>query len=291
MTKNTSDRPTALALLREATTSAATSTFEAPRKVPGERVACLSPLEALSLMRVERPGVDVNDLDLWLSEADVETVHTDGVEFGGETYWHEDLAWLTSGDKRAPRRDYFIRYDRALFARGILKEVHLYERTRKGSDFRCTCVLRPEALSRLPEADRDRLLQKRAHYERNLKHRRDLSERQLIALESDHAVLDRHLRDLEARRKRQRSTRRKPIVSEPIIELTPAEQELARKQKAEERKGAGARRTRSNKKDPGTADPPAERDDADERDLAESTRSVPDVFDILSGSVGVEQEE
>jgi hypothetical protein len=207
-----------VAAVRETRAAAATTRFSGPRKVPGQRTGCLSPLEMLALTRVTRPEVEFESSDMWLSERPLETVHSKGIMFGAQWFWSLDLARYVTGDKRGPRRKLAIRYDRSLYARGVLRKVILVEYDAQDRLVaRVECPLRDECLAELSELNRERLLKKRAQHVNVLKAKIAESEQLFLALEAGTEQLEVLLRDADARRQRQRKQRHDPIVAAPIV--------------------------------------------------------------------------
>ncbi len=105
--------------------------FEEPDTFPGASTRMLSPAEALAL--AEPCGVAGALSDAFgLIEAPVEAVTKRGVKVAGQFYIHEYLLPWTTGDTTI-RPDFYVRYDRALAARGVLREVELLREFPDGS--------------------------------------------------------------------------------------------------------------------------------------------------------------
>ncbi len=216
-----------------------------PRRVPGQRRVAFSPRRLFALTQVQREDVDVAELDLWLTEEPLETVHKQGIMLGGEWFWAAELLPLagTSAD-RMLRPELVIRYDRSRLARGVLDEIRVFERSR--GTYTLVCVARPrdEAIVRM---DRDRFFAARDAHLRGLVARRSGLEANYVTLVAGAQAEEELLRRTDARRKFREANPGRARVAAPIdgAPEPPTKRSL----------GAALKRARGVKKDGGAARP------------------------------------
>jgi hypothetical protein len=213
-----------------------------PRRVPGQKKVLFSPRRLFALTQVVREDVDGAEIDLWLSEEPLETVHKQGIMVGHEWFWAPELLLLagTRADGML-RPELVIRYDRSRFARGVLDEVRVFERTRE--TYTLICVARPRDESTVG-MDRDRFFAARDAHVRGLVARRGALEANYITLMAGAQAEDELLRQTEARRKFRETHPARARVAVPI-DGTPAP--------AAKRSLGAALRARRGKREAGTA--------------------------------------
>lgn len=233
------------------------------RKAPGVAAVTFSPNEFFELTHAPRLDLDPEDDDLFLTEEPVKTVHKNGIALGDEIYFHPALLPFVSGPKGAPRPNLVVRYDRALFARGVLDEIRVLEQTQGGYTEICRCRLRSAALG---DIDPDAFLRERHVRERQLTAKVRGARGELLTLERGRQVAA-DLRAQRAERVRwQKAQKWAPRVAEPITrDSHDAEQDQLQRDLIErvgERVGStrtdeGARRRPSGAESNGGAAPPA----------------------------------
>lgn len=190
-------------------------TIRPPRRMPGRGTTCFSPARLFSLTHVTRDDIDVEDIDLWLTEEPLETVHKQGVMVGAEWFWAAELLLYTTGSRAdgAARPQLVLRYDRSRLARGVLDEVRVLERSSTG--YRLICVARPrdEAIARL---DRDRFFAARDAHRDNLLARRTALEHEYVTLQAGPHGREELLQDIDARRAFREANPGRAQVARPI---------------------------------------------------------------------------
>lgn len=192
-----------------------------PRRIPGQGKVLFSPTRLFALTRVVRDDIDVDDIDLWLTEEPLETVHKNGIMVGHEWFVADELLRYTTGDKGGPRPDLVIRYDRSRLARGLLEEVRVFERTATGYDLVCVAIRREQFLATIK---RDRFLRARNAHLKGLLARRSTFENDYVALQAGLQAQEDLLQKIEARRRFQSSTRPRPRIATPIDGMDESEE-------------------------------------------------------------------
>ena len=229
-----------------------------PRRIPGQGKVLFSPARLFALTRVVRDDIDVDDIDLWLTEEPLETVHKNGIMLGHEWFVADELLQYTTGDKGGPRRDLVIRYDRSRLARGLLEEVRVFEKTATGYDLVCVAIPREKFLASI---NRDRFLRARNAHLKRLLARRSTFENDYVALQAGLQAQEELLRKIEARRQLQSSTPQHPRVATPIDGIDEPQED--------ERNALGAALKKTDAKPRGTATAPPQ-------SSAEALRPAPD---------------
>jgi len=93
----------------------------------------LSPLQFIAFTQEPRADLDGLSIDdFGLTEERCTRVDKRGVEVFTHFYWSGELLPYVTGDRQSPQRDMYIRYDRALAARGVLKTVEFLVRDEQG---------------------------------------------------------------------------------------------------------------------------------------------------------------
>jgi hypothetical protein len=189
-------------------------TIRPPRRVPGQKKVLFSPQRLFALTHVVREDVDGAEIDLWLSEEPLETVHKQGIMVGHEWFWAPELLPLagTRADGML-RPELVVRYDRSRLARGVLDEVRVFERSRETYTLICVARPRDEITVRI---DRDRFFAARDEHLRGLVARRGALESEYVTLIAGAQAEDELLRRTEARRKYRQTHPARARVAVPI---------------------------------------------------------------------------
>lgn len=147
-------RPDAVAALAAPTDDAAATTVEppagllqAPDRVPGDVAYQLTPMEMFRLTAppFQTPD-DMGEDRLWNAEVETQRVGKDGIEFDGDHWNDAAMLAFTTGDAKGPRPTFILSFDAAARARGVLREVDVYQLLRSGErQFLCTARRREDA--------------------------------------------------------------------------------------------------------------------------------------------------
>lgn len=186
------------------------------RRVHGTRDACFSPLALYALTRCDNREPTAAERELFWTEKPVKTVGKWGIKFGGEWYSSPELIPWTTRNTKDPSPELVMRYDRALFARGQLQEISVYE-VEPGDKrrFICTAHYRGEPLS---ELEAEEMIRARAKHVRRLKMESKLSEHGYRMLEAGESHAEEVMKIDAARRRRQERSRPQPDPARPIYE-------------------------------------------------------------------------
>jgi hypothetical protein len=186
-------------------------------------VGKLSPLEFHLRTQHPRPHRSGNfDESTWLTLEPIRRVDKQGIRLLGDWYWSEDLESLTTGRSGVPRKSLYIRYDRALAARGVLQEIIVVEEDPQGRFHeRCRCSIKGEALG---ELDRPTFLARRRDYVREMVAARGMLQHEYLRIERGTEVLEAQINDELARKRRQKNRKNPPVVASPIYGLRKDEQ-------------------------------------------------------------------
>lgn len=209
MTYNESHRPDAP--FREILTP--DPAFKAPLRLPGRPDQVLSPSEYGKLTDQSRDPT-LAGADWGLVEEPIETVGKDGIQLFGMEYMATELIPYTSGDKVGPRPKLVARYDRALAARGLLKDVKVLE-ILEGGHYRPLCVATPRHEFNHAEASGAVFLAFRREYVRVLLAKRTEAERRVSTFSQQDQELKAHFDRERARSRRKRSGKR-DVSAQPI---------------------------------------------------------------------------
>lgn len=167
-----------------------------------------------ALSRVDRPEVDTDDPGLWLYEEPCPAVTPTGIALHGQQFWHPDLQGLVGVLPTAARRRLVVRYDRALLARGTLREIIVGQRNAQDRFVELArCPTRDVALATV---DHNLVLRKRRAEIRMLRAKVSLAQQSIISLEHGTAALTRFRDEQAARLRRQRAHHPAPIAAAPI---------------------------------------------------------------------------
>lgn len=184
-----------------------------PSRLPGQVRKRFSPEQFFALSRVRRTDVDASDEGLWLTQEPCPLINPEGIRVDGELYWDPMLQPLVDVGSAARGRTFVIRYNRALFARGVLDEVIILEQDAAGGyTERCRC--RPRHMA--SQVDLNRVLLERERLKRQLLAKVANAHEVRITLEQGTEAL-KELRDEQARQARiQRRTKHAPRAAAPI---------------------------------------------------------------------------
>lgn len=184
-----------------------------PTRLPGQARRQFSPEQFFALSRVVRTDVSATDDGLWLTQEPCPKINPEGILFEGVLYWDLALQGLVDVGTAAPKRSFVIRYNRALFARGVLDEIVVLEQDAAGG-YRERCRCRPR--DEVPEIDLNQVIAERERLIRVLTAKKARSHELQITLEKGTKALE-ELRDEQARQRRlQRRTKRPPVAAAPI---------------------------------------------------------------------------
>lgn len=196
-----------------------------PTRLPGQARRQFSPEQFYALSRVVRTDVSATDDALWLTQETCPTINPEGILFEGVLYWDLALQGLVDVGTAAPKRSFVIRYNRALFARGVLDEIVILEQDAAGG-YRERCRCRPR--DEVPEIDLNQVIAERERLIRVLTAKKARSHELQITLEKGTKALE-ELRDEQARQRRlQRRTKRPPVAAAPIDPQSAREEQQAR---------------------------------------------------------------
>lgn len=201
--------------------------------MPGGRLKPFSPERYYATFRCEPSDGGALDEDLFLVEEPLPRVEGRGLMLGNRWYWDpsEQLARLITGPAGAPKRKLLVRYDRALFAAGVLEEVLVVEVVDGGQRVpRVRCGLRDKVLAEVEPAE---FLKWRREYERRLRNSRELGQETLLRLQAGQDAVARWHEETAAQHRRRSSTKHGPAA--PVIVDTPT---TARQKKAAQRQQA-----------------------------------------------------
>lgn len=206
------------------------TTLGPPRAVPGRKVGRLSPEEYF--VRTRRPARHADGFDehAWLTTHPIGRVEKKGVRLGHQWYWCEDLMELISGPSGATRKTLYMRYDRALAARGVLREIIIVEQDPQGR-FReiCRCQSLEEAMRGV---DLHHFVAMRHQYLRQMTATRSLLEHEYVRLEAGTDTVEALVNDELARRRRPKHNRdarvATPVFGPAKDQAPPSEDERRR---------------------------------------------------------------
>lgn len=183
-------------------------------RLPGMARATFSPHAYYALSRVGQQHIDPTVEGLWLVEEPCPTVSEIGFSLHGIQFTHAKIQAFVRGLPGAKPRDLVVRYNRALFARGVLNEVLLCERDERGNIHeRLRCHPREEVQESL---DLSATLRERERFAEIHLAKVARADDQRITLADGTAALERMRDEQAARAQRQRKTKREPIVAKPI---------------------------------------------------------------------------
>lgn len=125
--------------------------LEAPDRVPGDVAYQLTPME---MFRLTAPTFhmpdDMGDDRLWNAEVETNRVSKEGIEFDGEFWYDPAMLAFTTGSAKGPRPTFILSFDAAARARGVLREVKVYQAFRSGTrTLLCTARRREDAVQGL----------------------------------------------------------------------------------------------------------------------------------------------
>lgn len=188
--------------------------LQEPRRLVGERDAQFTPAAFYALTRHQRRDIDPHDGGFFLVEESIDRIGKRGIPLGGEYYWSPELQEHVTGSSDVPTPNYFIRYDRALYARGTLDEVLLYrEEPGGGRSLICRCTPREQAME---ELDHEEFLHRRNQFFKDLQTKGALAEHEFNMLQIGETKYEELLDQQAARRRSARNHRPKPRPSAPI---------------------------------------------------------------------------
>lgn len=222
--------------------------LEAPDRIPGQPDQVLSPNDYRALTD---KSLDSSMLgDAWgLTEEPIETVHKSGFRILAGEYMAAELISYTTGNKRGPRPQLFARYDRALAARGVLREVKVFEVT-DGGAYHEVCIAIPREHFKHDLGIRAEFLTYRAEYIKVLEAVRGSSQRQLLALEEQSPAIARFFEEHAAHSSRHLKVHREvsaqPVWSDAEEDENPGKESQS-KRAAKNKKKAGKSNRRKQK--------------------------------------------
>lgn len=197
--------------------------LDEPTHLPGTPRHSFSPLAFFALSRVDRSEVNVEDVDLWLHEEACPKISDSGLVLHGQKFEHPDLQMLVDGLPSLARNAMVVRYDRALLARGVLREVTVCVLDESGHvSTRVHCRPRGAPLS---EVDLIRVRRERERLKRVLHAKVSAGHRKVISFQHGDAAMEQLQRAQAARLRRQGRQHPAPVVAAPIVGLTRAEVE------------------------------------------------------------------
>lgn len=189
--------------------------LQEPRRQVGHRDAQFTPQALYALTRQERADIDPHDDGIFLVEEPIDRIDKRGIQFGGEWYWSRELMEHVTGSPDVPTPNYFIRYDRALYARGTLDEVLLYREEAGGQRRRvCRCKPREEAVGE--EIDHEEFLHRRNQYLKRLQAQGSLADHEFNMLQMGLKKAEELLDQQAARRRNARNHAPEPRPAAPV---------------------------------------------------------------------------
>ena len=196
----------------------------------------LSPLQFLAFTQEPRADLDGLSIeDFGLTEERCTRVDKRGVEAFTHFYTSGELQAYLTGDRQSPQRDTYIRYDRALAARGVLETMEFLVRDDQGQVI--DRILLHRQGSPAVEASRDDIMRSRNAFVHALLKTRSNKEVAYMGLLGDGLSLaDKLMADSEARRRFQKNNPPPPMPATPIVDGEDQEAKSAR-----ERPSGGAR--------------------------------------------------
>ena len=178
----------------------------------------LTPLQFFAY--TNEPRIDLDGFgaeDFGLVEEQCETVGKNGVELFTRFYNAPDLLPYITGDRSVPQRSLFIRYDRALAARGVLHEVQFIERDeagRVGNRVLLTPTDHP-----LTPMSRDDMVRARNGYLSALLKKRSARQEDYLRLQRNGLELaDRLVAQIKARQRNQARSTQPPRPAAPLFD-------------------------------------------------------------------------
>lgn len=189
--------------------------LEEPAQMPGAPRLSFTPLEFYALSRVERTDVPfAADDALWLTEEDCPRIAKARIEFGGQIFFHEALMTYSDAPRAKRKLPLKIRYDRALLARGVLRELRVYHVEPDGRAVEiCRCA---PLEARTHNIDLNLVLRHRETYLHVLLSKVSEAQGAALTLEQGTAALERLRDEQAARERRQEREKKPPVVATPI---------------------------------------------------------------------------
>jgi hypothetical protein len=192
-----------------------TPMFQPPDSWVSGSARHLSPLQFFACTNEPRADLDGLDLEgFGLTEERCTTVEKNGVRVFNRFYSAIALQPYMTGDKSTEQRELFIRYDRALAARGVLREVEFVERNEHGIAV-TRLLLRCDGPT-LPEMSPEEMYRARNGYLRSLVNDRDTAQRAVMAMAGE-GFADKLINEVKARARRQKNNRPPPAPAAPIF--------------------------------------------------------------------------
>lgn len=178
----------------------------------------LSPLQFLAFTQEPRADLDGLSIeDFGLIEERCTRVDKRGVEVFTHFYTSGELLAYVTGDRQSPQRDMYIRYDRALAARGVLKTLEFVVKDEQGKVI--DRILLHRRGSPAVEASRDDIMRSRNAFVNALLKTRSNKEVGYMRLLGDGVSLaDKLIADGEARRRFQKNNPPPPMPATPIVD-------------------------------------------------------------------------
>jgi hypothetical protein len=188
--------------------------FGAPERNLGEADPCFTPFQYFALTAVEG-GLGSRDPAFWLTEEEIDTVDSRGIELLGQYYWHEKLdTYVTGNTAKHKRPRLVVRYNRALLARHVLDSIIVGVRD-TARVFRQICVAerRERALAGM---DPNLVLLARKKHEEILLKKAKQAKSAFIGLKSGEEAVAQLEEQVAAWETWPRQRKRKAIVAAPI---------------------------------------------------------------------------
>lgn len=166
--------------------------LDAPDRIPREPCQALTPIDYFALTDHSQDASLLGD-DWGLAETEIETIDKDGFELYGTTWNAKELVPFTTGDEKAARptaaRPTFVaRYDAALAARGVLREVKILRKLSTG-EYKPFCIAEPTHKLKTSVASREEFLAYRDAFLNLQKSKRGFNLREAQLLENREAEL------------------------------------------------------------------------------------------------------
>lgn len=212
---------------------------EDPNLVPGQSRKHLAPVYYHMLTAEPRDDVDVSDEALWLKEEPLDYIDKQGIRLANQWFFSLRLQEFVSGPKGTPRRNLYIQYNRALLARGVLKEIRVVEKDPQGRThelFRCR--RREEVLDELDVAS---AIRERNAYVRDLLAKRAIAEDEYLLIQEGTEIFNQRVAEHLARERLRRNDRPEPMPARPIFDEDEAEDQERESKKEYRRRLADKR--------------------------------------------------
>lgn len=188
--------------------------LDEPDRVPGQSAQVLSPVDFFALSDHSQDPSLLGD-DWGLATREIDTIAKGGFQFYNIEWFAKELIPFTTGDKTGARPTFVARYDAALAARGVLREMKVLRKLSSGV-FRPFCIAVPRHKLRFDQATREEFIAYRNEFLRVLKAKRGFNQREVQLLENQEAEL-RSLWDAQDAHADRRPTGDREVSAQPVF--------------------------------------------------------------------------